>query len=166
VQSLVVVLAVLLALASLTPTLAQPADAPTDCTEVMSSGNIFIGHDCGEFASVAISGRVVIRRPWSRTNRASRAARIRARRGGSEPSMATTPANEATPSSGTVTMFGIDISGGSKAGELDCKDFTYQEDAQDFFDAQGRSATNDPYGLDGQSIDDDGVPCESLPRRP
>ncbi len=46
------------------------------------------------------------------------------------------------------------------AGELDCQDFSSQAEAQAFFDAQGWSATNDPYQLDQGGEPD--VPCESL----
>ena len=46
----------------------------------MAIGTIFIGHDCGEWASVLISGNVIIRKPWSRANRASRAVRLREQR--------------------------------------------------------------------------------------
>jgi hypothetical protein len=64
------------------PAAARPADAPTDCTEVMASATTFIGHNCGEWASVMIVGRIVIRKPWSRANRATRAVRLRERREG------------------------------------------------------------------------------------
>lgn len=74
---------VLIALGWSEPAAAQPIERPTDCTEAMSVGTIFIGHDCGEWASVLISGNVIIRKPWSRANRASRAVRLRERREGS-----------------------------------------------------------------------------------
>ena len=47
------------------------------------------------------------------------------------------------------------------SGELDCEDFSTQAEAQAYFDAQGWSATNDPYRLDQGGVP--GVPCESLP---
>ena len=75
--------AVLMALGWPESTAAQPIERPTDCTEEMAVGTIFIGHDCGEWASVLISGNVIIRKPWSRANRASRAVRLRERREGS-----------------------------------------------------------------------------------
>jgi hypothetical protein len=77
------VFAVLMALGWPESTAAQPIERPTDCTEEMAFGTIFIGHDCGEWASVLISGNVIIRKPWSRANRASRAVRLRERREGS-----------------------------------------------------------------------------------
>jgi hypothetical protein len=75
--------ALLIALGWSAPAAAQPIERPTDCTEAMAIGTIFIGHDCGEWASVLISGNVIIRKPWSRSNRASRAVRLRERREGS-----------------------------------------------------------------------------------
>jgi hypothetical protein len=44
--------------------------------------------------------------------------------------------------------------------DVSCSDFATQQEAQDFWDRNGYSATNDPYGLDG---DADGIPCEELP---
>jgi hypothetical protein len=64
------------------PVAAQPIEFPTNCTESWAVGRVFIGHDCGDWASILISGRTVIRKPWSRANRASRAVRLRERRGG------------------------------------------------------------------------------------
>jgi hypothetical protein len=75
--------AVIVALGCAEPIAAQPSERATDCTEAISVGTIFIGHDCGEWASVLISGNVIIRKPWSRANRASRAVRLRERREGS-----------------------------------------------------------------------------------
>jgi hypothetical protein len=48
---------------------------------------------------------------------------------------------------------------GSRIPDLDCKNFTYQEDAQGTCDAD----PSDPHHLDGN--DQDGIPCESLPHR-
>ena len=45
-------------------------------------------------------------------------------------------------------------------GDVDCSDFTYQEDAQEWMNAH----PGDPDRLDG--TDNDGLACESLPRRP
>ncbi|MEU6375304.1 hypothetical protein [Streptomyces sp. NPDC046909] len=45
--------------------------------------------------------------------------------------------------------------------DLDCSDFTYQEDAQAEFDRN----LNDPYRLDEDQGPDDGIACEILPRR-
>ncbi|GGW27148.1 excalibur calcium-binding domain-containing protein [Streptomyces griseoloalbus] len=47
------------------------------------------------------------------------------------------------------------------AQDLDCSDFTYQEDAQTFFNTD----PSDPHRLDEDSGPDDGVACEALPRR-
>jgi hypothetical protein len=184
VRTILAALALLLAVSSLTPALAQPAGAPTDCTEVTSGASIFIGHDCGEWASVVIVGPIVIRKPWSGANAASRAVRIRAARtdGASEdarppqepksartpkakrtPQPTHTPKPKRTPEPSSDTTSDVDVSGG-RSPDPDCKDFRYQEDAQEYFDAHGWSQTDDPYGLDqgGQP----GVPCEDLPHRP
>lgn len=47
------------------------------------------------------------------------------------------------------------------AQDLDCADFTYQEDAQTFFDMD----RSDPHRLDEDPGPDDGIACERLPRR-
>ncbi|MFJ2949284.1 excalibur calcium-binding protein [Streptomyces sp. NPDC087226] len=47
------------------------------------------------------------------------------------------------------------------AQDLDCGDFTYQEDAQAFFETD----RSDPHRLDEDPGPDDGVACEALPRR-
>ncbi|GGX04203.1 hypothetical protein GCM10010297_27610 [Streptomyces malachitofuscus] len=47
------------------------------------------------------------------------------------------------------------------AQDLDCSDFTYQEDAQTFFDLD----RSDPHRLDEDAGPDDGLACEALPRR-
>jgi hypothetical protein len=88
----VAVLTLLILLGWSAPTAAQPIERPTDCTESMAVGSIFIGHDCGEWASVLISGNIIIRKPWSRANRASRAVRLRERREGSPVMVSPTPA--------------------------------------------------------------------------
>ncbi len=46
--------------------------------------------------------------------------------------------------------------------EMNCSDFQYQEDAQDFFEKCGGSGNN-VNRLDGN--DHDGVACESLPHK-
>lgn len=141
------------------PLAAQPVTPPENCTEVTRVGRIFIGHDCGEFASVLISGRVVIRKPWSRTTRASRAARLRERRERGEISAPAPTATSDAPA--TVMLYGIDVSGGSNPTDLDCGDFATQAEAQELFDRQGWSPQNDPHGLDDGG--EPGVPCESRP---
>ncbi|MEZ3182941.1 excalibur calcium-binding protein [Streptomyces pimonensis] len=47
------------------------------------------------------------------------------------------------------------------AQDLDCSDFTYQEEAQAFLDTD----RSDPHRLDEEPGPDDGVACEALPRR-
>ncbi|WP_369269722.1 excalibur calcium-binding protein [Streptomyces sp. R11] len=47
------------------------------------------------------------------------------------------------------------------AQDLDCRSFTFQEDAQALFD----SDRNDPHRLDEDQGRDDGIACETLPRR-
>ncbi|CAL9285948.1 hypothetical protein SUDANB148_01115 [Streptomyces sp. SudanB148_2056] len=47
------------------------------------------------------------------------------------------------------------------AQDLDCSDFTYQEDAQTFFEMD----RSDPHRLDEDPGPDDGIACEALPRR-
>ncbi|MEU5365072.1 excalibur calcium-binding protein [Streptomyces sp. NPDC005925] len=47
------------------------------------------------------------------------------------------------------------------AQDLDCRDFTYQEEAQAVFDLD----TSDPHRLDEEQGPDDGKACEALPRR-
>lgn len=47
------------------------------------------------------------------------------------------------------------------AQDLNCSDFTYQEDAQTFFELD----RSDPHRLDEDPGPDDGVACEALPRR-
>ncbi|MFE9439033.1 excalibur calcium-binding protein [Streptomyces sp. NPDC006602] len=47
------------------------------------------------------------------------------------------------------------------AQDLDCRDFTYQEEAQAVFD----SNPTDPNRLDEDQGADDGIACEALPRR-
>lgn len=60
----------------------------------------------------------------------------------------------------TTALF-VGISGTALAAQdMDCSDFTYQEDAQAVYDAD----PSDPNGLDGD--DNDGIACESLPHRP
>ncbi len=56
----------------------------------------------------------------------------------------------------TVTLL-VGLSGTALAQDLDCGDFTTQEEAQKVFDAD----PSDPNGLDGN--DNDGRACESLP---
>jgi hypothetical protein len=184
---LVVLVSALVLAPGAAPVAAQPIEFPTGCSDVLASASIFIGHDCGEWASIMIVGTIVIRTPWERANPASRAVRIRAHReraGVAEPEPTRTPRRTSTTSEPTAestrtprrtrepsapaaedtTMFGVDISQGNP-DDLDCPDFASQEDAQELFDAQGWSETNDPYGLDERGRGD-GVPCEDNPRRP
>lgn len=52
--------------------------------------------------------------------------------------------------------------GGPGRPDRDCSDFATQEDAQEYFEENGGSASNNVDGLDN---DHDGIACESLPRR-
>lgn len=88
---------------STAPVLAQQDDRVANCSEKRIVDRVHIGHDCGEFASVLIAGNVVIQRPWSRVNRASRAERIRLRQGGA---VATPPAVAPSVSTQRV-LFGL-----------------------------------------------------------
>ncbi|MDT9700414.1 excalibur calcium-binding protein [Streptomyces sp. P17] len=47
------------------------------------------------------------------------------------------------------------------AQDLDCRNFTFQEDAQ----AEYNRDPSDPHGLDEDQGPDDGIACEVLPRR-
>src|SRR5687767_9745124 len=94
-----IMFAVLIAIGWLEPIAAQPIERPTDCTEALAVGSIFIGHDCGEWASVLIAGNIIIRKPWSRANRASRAVRLRERREGSAALAPPTAVPERNPDS-------------------------------------------------------------------
>ncbi|WP_406728569.1 excalibur calcium-binding protein [Streptomyces sp. GD-15H] len=47
------------------------------------------------------------------------------------------------------------------AQDLDCRDFTYQEEAQALFNLD----RSDPNGLDEDQGPDDDIACEALPRR-
>jgi hypothetical protein len=61
----------------------------------------------------------------------------------------------------TTALF-AGLTGTAFAQDLDCDDFTYQEEAQAVLDAD----RSDPHRLDGgQDGPPDGVACESLPRR-
>ena len=145
------------------PDRAQPIERPSDCTEAMSGATIFIGHDCGEWASVMIVGTIVIRKPWSRANRANRGVRLRLRREGAGVAIAEptrTPERTPTPTT-AVIKYGIEVSGGSDPDDLDCEDFDTQSEAQDFFDAQRWSPATDPERLDHGNVP--GVLREYLP---
>jgi hypothetical protein len=93
-RAIALIFALFTALSWSAPTAAQPIERPTDCTESMAIGTIFIGHDCGEWASVLISGNIIIRKPWSRANRASRAVRLREQREGSPAMTPPTPGHD------------------------------------------------------------------------
>ncbi len=94
--SISLIFALLIALGCSQPSAAQPIERPTDCTEAITVGTIFIGHDCGEWASVLISGNIIIRKPWSSAIPASRAVRLRERREGSPVTASPTPAPDRT----------------------------------------------------------------------
>lgn len=68
-------------------------------------------------------------------------------------------------SRGSVCLASLAVAGGmllipdvALAKDLNCSDFTYQEDAQ----AELNNDPSDPYRLDG---DHDGIACETLPHR-
>src|SRR4051812_43579875 len=85
-RAAVFALAVLVTLSLAGPIAAQTVEFPTTCTDVLVAGSVFIGHDCGDWASIVIAGTIVIRQPWSQAIPASRAARVRAsREGGTAP---------------------------------------------------------------------------------
>lgn len=173
-RATVIALAVLVTLCLAQPIAAQTVEFPTTCTDVLKGVAVFIGHDCGEWASIVIVGTIVIREPWSGTIPASRAARIRASRdGASTPRVEPTRTPRRTPSAEPARsprrtsppdplddISALDVSGGSSAGP-DCEDFSTQRQAQAYFDARGWSADDDPYRLDQGGIP--GVPCEALP---
>ena len=62
----------------------------------------------------------------------------------------------------------LSVLSASAQQDLDCEDFTYQEDAQDVYNAD----PSDPHGLDGPKGPDNdtrgtpGLACENLPPRP
>ena len=51
----------------------------------------------------------------------------------------------------------------AKRGSLGCDDFTYQEEAQAYFDSGDYDTFTDPQLMD---TDDDGIACETLPNAP
>jgi hypothetical protein len=94
-----------------------------------------------------VVGTIFIRKPWSKANRASRSVRIRANHEGAtrpveepphvpKPTRTLKPTPTPMPATGGTTMVGVDISNGNP-DELDCPDFSYQEDAQELYEAQG-----------------------------
>jgi hypothetical protein len=91
-RAISLIFAFLIALGWSQPSAAQPIERPRDCTEAITVGTIFIGHDCGEWASVLISGNIIIRKPWSSAIPASRAVRLRERRERSRVTASPTPA--------------------------------------------------------------------------
>lgn len=62
------------------------------------------------------------------------------------------------PASQLVGGSGNTLAGGS--GNINCRNFACQQDAQEFFVSHGGDLTRDPFGLDA---DHDGVACEDLP---
>jgi hypothetical protein len=144
------------------PTDAQKDDRVANCTEKLDVDRVHIGHDCGEFASVLIAGNVVIQRSWSRTNRASRAARIRARReggasAGSTP--ATTPANGTTPATAPVSAAQNchpAYDGCVPADhDVSCREIGFQH-------LPVFNADVDPYNLDAINKPGNGITCDNI----
>lgn len=77
---------------------------------------------------------------------------VLARRNGITPTTpAPAPAAPTPPSSSPAPSTGID---------KNCSDFSTHQEAQDYFDQNGGSSTNDVDGLDGNG---DGIACSSLP---
>lgn len=72
------------------------------------------------------------------------------------PTDSPTPTYSPTPWSSPLASDDPGAAGVTASGDLDCKDFATQEEAQAVLDAD----SSDPNGLDG---DGDGVACESLP---
>src|SRR4051812_16750957 len=54
------------------------------------------------------------------------------------------------------------LAGSAHAQDVNCSDFTYQEDAQSVYNQD----PTDPNRLDEDRGADDGIACEVLPRRP
>ena len=76
--------------------------------------------------------------------------------------------------SGGTDDSGAEVSGSGSGGgsdanngldDLNCEDFDFQEDAQDFFDRQGGRDGGDEDRLDEDPGPDDGDACEDLPSR-
>jgi hypothetical protein len=161
-RTVVAALALLLAVSSFTSALAQSAGAPTDCTDVTTGASIFIGHDCGEWASVVIAGNIMIRKPWSQILPASRAARIRADREGgtAPPAEATrtpkpkrTPRPERTPTSAECHPDYVECL--PIVEDLDCGDPPIGDGT-----VQLRDPRNDAYELDVSRGVGNGIGCD------
>lgn len=138
---------------------AQRDDWPTNCTQATSGATIFIGHDCGEWASIMIVGRIEIRKPWNRTTRASRAVRIRERREGRSGSdaapLAATDSGDGAPAPPPSGDPCNPAYGGCLpvVDDLNCGDIGNQQ--VEVFDVD-----NDPYGLDVRNGPGNGVTCD------
>jgi micrococcal nuclease len=63
-----------------------------------------------------------------------------------------------SPATGSAPAVSAPTAG---TGDMDCKDFATQAQAQAYFNEHGGSATNNVDRLDGN--DHDGIVCESLP---
>lgn len=141
-------LVLVMAMVPFATVVAQQEDRLADCTEKIIVDRVHIGHDCGEFASVLIAGNVVIQRPWSRVNRASRAERIRARREGQAPGT-TAPVPPSPSSNSNCDPAYPDVCIPSPPPQLVCDQIEFT----DF-----TVLPPDPQGFDG---DNDGIGCES-----
>jgi hypothetical protein len=134
---------------------AQGDERVSGGTEKLHVDRVHIGHDCGEVASVLIAGNVVIQRPWSRVNRASRAERIRARRetGGAAPTTLA-PAPNATASQDCHPAYGRCLPN-LPGDALNCDDIGNQQ--LEVFDKGV-----DPYNLDAINERGNGVTCDDI----
>jgi hypothetical protein len=152
-RTIITARALLLARSSLTPVVAQPVGVPMDCTEAKFSTSTFTGHDCGEWASVVIAGNIVIRKPWSRAIRASRAVRIRERRDG-QPDVAADPARtprpEWPPEADCHPAYGGCL---PIVEDLDCLEI-------DDLQVQVFDPRENPYGLDVSRGVGHGIACD------
>ncbi len=75
---------------------------------------------------------------------------------------ATTPAGE---EGGEVSGTGAGTSARNGRDDVNCDDFRFQEEAQDFFERQGGLRGGDEDKLDEDPGEDDGRACEDLPSR-
>ncbi len=65
-----------------------------------------------------------------------------------------------------VEASGVDESEGNNGvDDVNCRDFDFQEDAQEFFDRNGGIDGEDEDRLDEDPGEDDGIACEDLPSR-
>jgi hypothetical protein len=113
--------------------------------------------DCSDFASQGEAQAVYDQDPSDPHGLDEDADGVACERN-SDSSVATPPSREPTTHSFTPPPSTPEPSNGSRSGrDLDCADFSTQEEAQAEYDAD----PSDPHDLDGSP--EDGVACESLP---